>query len=240
MKILKSKKIKFSLSNENSHIEKPKPSRLYVPEWYKKMPSFTGSGHAEVRQANAPTNLTMKHCVPALDAWLTGYVVELWQDMEIVKGKTDQEYQINWGADPTVLESRNPNVAETFPIPLGHKNIHFAWKNPVSMQVPLGYSLLITHPLNRFDLPFTTVSAIVDADVNPMGEGSIPFFIKEDFEGIIPKGTPLFQVIPFKRESWESELDDKVAVEAYKINRRARSITHGFYKKFSWSRKEFN
>ena len=31
--------------------------------------------------------------------------------------------------------------------------------------------------------------------------------LKEEFTGIIPKGTPLAQIIPFKRESWSMETD---------------------------------
>jgi len=30
--------------------------------------------------------------------------------------------------------------------------------------MPAGYSLLITHPFNRHDLPFVTLTGLVDAD----------------------------------------------------------------------------
>jgi hypothetical protein len=107
------------------------------------------------------------------------------------------------------------------------------------MQTPKGYSLLITHPLNRLDLPFTTLSAVVDADKYPISDGSIPFFLKKDFYGIIKKGTPLFQVIPFKREEWDSEMSEELFTEARVYSKKSRSIVSGFYKNFQWSKKTY-
>ena len=33
-----------------------------------------------------------------------------------------------------------------------------------TIEAPEGYALLFTHPVNRFDLPFTTLSGLVDCD----------------------------------------------------------------------------
>jgi len=35
--------------------------------------------------------------------------------------------------------------------------------------------------------------------------------MKNNFEGLIPKGTPVIQVIPFKRDNWKSNIYDKVS-----------------------------
>jgi hypothetical protein len=40
---------------------------------------------------------------------------------------------------------------------------------------------------------------MLESDINS------PFIIKSGFEGIIEKGTPMFQVIPFKRADWQAE-----------------------------------
>jgi hypothetical protein len=70
--------------------------------------------------------------------------------------------------------------------------------------------VLITSPLNRLDLPFRSLTAVIDADVfyhilpDPMqGGGNYPFYLNRGFEGIIPIGTPMCQYIPFKREKME-------------------------------------
>jgi hypothetical protein len=38
------------------------------------------------------------------------------------------------------------------------------------------------------------------------GEINVPFVFKEGWSGILPVGTPMFQVIPFERHHWESEI----------------------------------
>ena len=228
------KVIKFGSPPDHDWIDMPKPARYYMPEWLKKMPTFV-NGKPTIRP-NSP-NGTMKTCMPTMDSFLTGYIVELWQDIEVVHEKDG--VKIYWKNGPDVLKDRDPSIAKELPIPAGHLNLHFVWKNFYSIQTPKGYSCLITHPLNRFDLPFTTMSAVVDTDTLPMGSGSIPFFLKEDFEGIIEKGTPIFQIIPFKRESWSSANDPNLSEitkrNAYKFN----SVAYGFYKKFGWSRKSY-
>jgi hypothetical protein len=109
----------------------------------------------------------------------------------------------------------------------------------LALSLPKGYSCIIMHPLNRHDLPFLTLSGIVDAD-SMLHNGSIPFYIKEDFEGLIKAGTPILQVIPFKRESWKivekRGLFEKAAVNG----KRSLNYTYGWYKKFSWNKKEYN
>jgi hypothetical protein len=98
---------------------------------------------------------------------------------------------------------------------------------------------MISHPANRFDLPFTTLSGIVDSDT-ALHEGNLPFFIKEGFEGLIPKGTPIFQIIPFKRENWKSEIDRDISIEANKNAFSAGSVLFGWYKSKVWKRKTYN
>ena len=50
------------------------------------------------------------------------------------------------------------------------------------------------------------IPAIVDSDVS-VHDLTVPMWIKEGFEGVVPKGTPLVQVTPFKRVDWEAEFD---------------------------------
>jgi hypothetical protein len=70
--------------------------------------------------------------------------------------------------------------------------------------------------------------------------GEIPFFLKQDFEGIIPEGTPIVQIIPIKRDSWESirsKYDDRfVKNSLYQIGK----TLYGGYKKLFWQKKSYN
>ena len=61
-------------------------------------------------------------------------------------------------------------------------------------------------PINRFDLPFLSISGFIDCNYGFSLAGNMPFFIKKGFEGVIPAGTPYMQIIPIKNENWEMEL----------------------------------
>lgn len=206
-------------------VEVPKPSAKFIPEWWKKQDL-----HAGTEMFN---NLSFKACVPFLDSLTCGYMIYTHQD--IVVSRYDGKPVLSWpmGPDPANLRTNYQNL----PIPAGHSDSHFAWKITFGFQLPKGYSILITHPLNRFDLPFTTVSGIVDEGV-PWG-GTFTFWIRDNFEGIIPKGTPIAQMIPFKRENWKSEKSDHL-IEYAKMKAHERStIISGYYKKFIHRKKKF-
>ena len=96
---------------------------------------------------------------------------------------------------------------------------------------------MITHPLNRYDLPFITSSGIVDETVS--WAGTFSFWVKENFEGIIPYGTPMAQIIPFKRDSWEAILDNTKAESIKQERIKALRYNYGWYKKFVHKRKDF-
>lgn len=221
------------------------PIKQHLPDWYKKHPTWLGDGKPHARSTNlsAPT---IKMCMPFLDSMLSGYTVELWMDLDVIRGTGpdgqghgEPETLIAWPTGPVPVKERSNSISEHLPIPTGHSKKHFIWENPFVLKTPPGYSLLITHPFNRHDLPFTTLSAIVDADKEAMGPGAIPFFIKEDFEGIIPRGTPIYQVFPFKRDTWEIERDKSLDEAGRQINMRSQGYIHGWYKKFSWARKDY-
>jgi hypothetical protein len=69
--------------------------------------------------------------------------------------------------------------------------------------MPAGYSLLITHPFNRHDLPFVTLTGLVDADSYIDNFINFPAYWRDTaFSGVLPKGTPVAQCVPVKRDSW--------------------------------------
>jgi hypothetical protein len=230
----KVKLIEFGVNDYR--LSAPKPAKAYIPEWYKKSPAHTDyDKDHKVGSQMRENNKGIKYCMPFLDGLTHGYIAELWQDVQVYRTPTGPE--IHWEVEPAVLSSREKNGNEFLPIPAGHIDRHFVWKNPYSIRTPKGYSCLLTHPLNRYDLPFTTMSAIVDSDqFTP--PGNYPFYLKEDFEGIIPAGTPMFQIIPIKRDSWTSELNK----DLYELGQKRiwKSLAHtGFYKNFLWTKKSF-
>jgi hypothetical protein len=219
-----------------SSIEFAKPiasSSECVPDWYKKIPAFAGG--KPVIANNTKPNITVKNCIPFLDALTTGYMLTTWQDIQVVQD--NGKAHITWLLQPEPLIMRNKSINQPLPTPTGYEDTHFSWLSPVSYKTPKGISMIITHPLNRFDLPFITLSGLVDADKGMAG-GQFPFFIKEGFEGFIPKGTPYAQVLPFKRESWKSQ-ENKDLYEKGKTLTMNCSASKGFYRKNIWHKKDY-
>ena len=66
----------------------------------------------------------------------------------------------------------------------------------------------------------------------------MPFFIKEEFVGVIEKGSPYAQIIPIKRKKWKmiynSGLKDNLSLQGHDVRKK-----EGTYKKKYWVRKEY-
>ena len=210
------------------------PAKNHVPEWYKEVPRWKNN---EVFDLEKGFNKTIKQCMPFLDSLTTGYMIVLPNDL-YVKNNNGAPLIIWSGAEfpPTSRDS----VADLNLVPAGHYPLEFAWSTGVANVIPLGYSMLFTHPLNRHDLPFTTLSGIVDGGLVMYPVGSIPFYVKEKFEGIIPKGTPIMQVIPFRQENWLSKKTKGLVQKGYEHNVKTLSVFTGWYKKTFWTRKKYD
>lgn len=219
-------------------INLPKPARSYVPDWYKKSEKFVGGRHL-LSPIMGLGSKTIKTCVPFLDAFTTGYIIELTQDVQVTHSPNGETI-LNWGvAENPIAEHRSFELMQQFPISEEFTKEAFAWKFDYYYKTPKGYSVLVTHPLNRYDLPFITLSGVVDSD-NGITKGNLPFLIKKNFEGIIPSGTPIAQMLPFKRENWESKENKNLIYEGDKMNFLSRSTAIGWYKKTKWSRKDYS
>lgn len=227
------KKIHFIPSLTGDYeIPIPQKSSKFIPDWYR-------LGELDYIHNNQNVR-GMKRCVPFLDIMLSGYMLVTFNDIEVIKNKNN-EIEINWSNKENVVspivQERTGLSGHTIPRPQGHLNNHLVWSPQWAWKTPRGYSTIITHPYNRFDLPFTTMSAIVDSD-KFYSPGNIPFFLKENFEGVIPAGTPFAQIIPFKRKKWFSVYDPALTRRTDALASRARKI-EGYYKKHLWVKKEY-
>jgi hypothetical protein len=226
------KKFEF-IPNQNVRKENSAPTSIKktMPDWYKKAELYWQKDGQELSG--------LKTCLPFLDAMITGYALTLPVDVHVFKTENG-ELSIKWDRDKhpeDLVSERIGDIGQTIVRPIGHKENHLTWQSSWGFKVPKGYSVLVTHPFNRFDLPFTTVSAIVDSD-KYFTWGSIPFFIKDNFEGVIPAGTPIAQLIPIKREKWtyiQNWFLTKTAIDQGNVARSGKAI----YKKMFRSIKDF-
>ena len=224
---MKKKKI-FSFEPVNKDAEQtvspPSPSKLFMPDWYKQMeaipkPRTFSNGHL---------NITVKGCMPYFDSITAGYMLKT--STEIRFEHTDYG-TINYemASKPQAFTMRENYSA---PIPKEYHQVEFAWHTYWEIHTPPGTSTLFVHPLNREDLPFHTTSGIVDTDQGMfVGVGNLPFYVKKGFTGVIPVGTPFAQLIPFQRDSWESQkMDLDEDSQPSRIHRIHRNISGGYRK----------
>jgi hypothetical protein len=213
------------------------PAKKFVPDWYKKIPRWKNNTIYEVDKGFNPT---VKLCVPFLDALTTGYMISLPYDIYIKNNNGAPFLTTPGGVESKDAPNWRPEITHEKIVPTGCFPYEYTWNYCIAYTFPIGYSALATHPLNRHDLPFITLTGIIDGGVVMQSRGNFPFYIKEGFEGIIPKGTPIIQLIPFRQENWKSKKRVGLIEEGKKHNFLASSVISDWYKKTFWIRKKYD
>jgi hypothetical protein len=215
----------------------PIPASKAVPQWYKDIPQW-GFGETKLSFPldRFNHNATVKRCVPFIDAMTFGYTVTLHDDVYVEQ--TVDGPLLRWKSDAEMVTFHSPDQFEGLVIPANYHTMVAKWHNDYFFDLPKGYSLLITHPVNRFDLPFLTITGLVDCDAHPLTV-QFPFFLQLGFEGMIESGTPVAQLLPVRRESWKSEIGQFKEEESYKRARSFKRTFAGSYRKNFWSKKQF-
>jgi len=196
----------------------PEPASKHIPEWWKNLPTYINDNKFNM-QALMPLgggpspNVGIKRCIPVLDGLSAGYIIRLHCDIEFSYRLGDHPHPLksNRHQNPffsSLIEPVSHWSLEQFDgynIPDGYTHQVYKWNANWIVKTPPGYSCLFTHPIGYNELPFKSLSGVVDTD-SLETDVNTPFIIKSDFEGIIEAGTPIAQIIPFKREDWTSEV----------------------------------
>jgi len=209
-------------------------AKSVVPEWYKKIPKIKNEDDFDMETG---FKKTIKNCIPFLDSLTSGYMIVLPYDI-YVKNNDGNPY-ISWHQQIKNPPTWRENLETLNLVPFEHYPREYLWKTNTAITLPVGYSALFTHPLNRHDLPFTTLSGIVDGGLVLSPKGNYPFYIKKNFEGVIHQGTPIIQILPFRQENWISEIKKELNKEAEKHYQSSFSVFKGFYKDKFWIKKQY-
>ena len=234
------KKIKFHPVGEAEQRDgvPPLPAKEFIPRWYKDLTHFY-TKKPEIRKGMA--NPTVKSCMPFQDAMTAGYIQSAWQDMSfdfLQEPNGDETVYFGAPSETVCFNVRdgNPSVK----LSDDYYPFEFVFHPPFYAELPKGWSLLITQPINVFDSPLMFTSGIIDSDLfTRSSKGNLPFFVKRGFSGVIPKGTPLFQMIPIKRENWISEVEAFDAKKQSDIMRPIYTKFWGGYKHTYWQKKSY-
>ena len=230
------KKIKFYFDDEFDTCELPTPSRINLPGWYKKAHPYENGQKFHPKRSTS----TIKSCMPFADSLLTGYTLNLWLDIYAHKDSNTEEHYFTWNGNSELIKKRTADGMQGFPPPPGYNPQPYAFKNSLMIETPPGYSVIITQPFNNFESPIISLTGVVDTDRHPLFPGYYPFYIKKDFDGLIERGTPLLQIIPFKRDIWTSESDKDMAMRAKRSQKDRSIVFSNWYRKNAWSKKKYD
>ena len=242
------RKIKFVSNrpwvNEES-ASKPGPIIKTLPDWYRKADRFAMNpmtGKPWEMPDGSGKIPTWKACPAVFDVMGTGYAYKTPCDIEFAEDAAGNiQARVLDAQHKNFLLDREP--LPQFVNPPGYHHKHFAWWADWAVELPEGYSALYTQPLNRFELPFLTTSGIVDNDKVHL-PGTMPFFILKGVNGILPAGTPYAQIIPFKREHWESEIEaslpqPEMSAKNLENSAKYRKPDGGIYMNEVWERRRY-
>lgn len=226
------------LEEYSEHFTNIEPASKFIPEWYRKSnPKVNGYDSFLSPENPQATTSTYKKCSPFYDAMTLGYMVHLTADIEVLEN-TIGGIQIIWRTRRDIITTHSNNQWEGLPCPDGYYPFVFKFNNQFKFSTPKNTSLLFMQPSNRFDLPFTTINGVVDADKYNLAI-HFPFFIKEDFRGIIEAGTPIVQVIPFERKNWERKIYKYSPSEVMRDLEIFKSKIKRSYKNLYWTKKNY-
>ena len=232
------RKITFTnVGNAEIHSEYyPKPSKSFLPDWYKNHGSYISDKPKDIIQGKITA--TVKKCMPVFDVLSAGYMIVTHHDIHIAQNEEgiffstpDNVTNINW---------HTPQQIKNHPMAMNVDGIP-KFESPWSIETPKGYSCLFINPTHQRNPYFAIYQWFVDTD-NWSVPVNFPFILTDpNFEGIVPAGTPLAQVIPVRRDAWKINYGSQGEKE--KVNKtytHYKTVFYEGYKNFFWSKKKFD
>jgi hypothetical protein len=237
-------KIKFYPFSEKtiSFAPPPIPALKMLPGWYRAQPSEV---EEETNLLRGNFAATVKKCMPIFDSMTAGYLILAPCDIYLDSTNSEKlEYSVPVSLkmfQSDMFASHDRKQYTNYPIDYSdsHKDL-FRIMPFWSIQTEKGYSTLIMNPMHGESSPLTAIPGIVDTD-SFISEGHFSFIVKSNFKGIIKQGTPLVQIIPFKRDSWEMEIVSEEESERILSKQRLslRSTFVNGYKNKMRAKKEY-
>lgn len=208
-------------------IAEPQPAKTVMPDWFRKLAPI------DKQHLHANNNgLTVKRCMPFIDAMTTGWLLPLAATVRLEIRDNGATVDAGWDFDKVMVS--NHGMHQVAGNPHAHRppcKFHNYW----TITTPPGWSCLFVTPLNRSNPLFEIVSGVVDADTY-RSLINFPFFATAaDGVYTLERGTPLVQVIPFKRQTTHLEgqvrAERKSETETRERIRRLTDACDGWYRK---------
>ncbi|MDB5290334.1 MAG: hypothetical protein JWL69_1575 [Phycisphaerales bacterium] len=182
---------RIEFHNEKSGLEltpHPYPASRHVSDWFKDMPM------------SYPEGSTIKRCPPFLAAMTAGYIIPAPADLRFemsAEGVLSAHGKIGFLGHHAQKQYAGS--------PFG-KHTVVKFHNPWIIVTPPEYVCLVTGPINRFELPFLPLSGLIETGTY-YKEVHFPMacLMRPGQTYELKAGTPLVQIIPFRREEWTND-----------------------------------
>jgi len=196
--------IEFLCSPEDHGVlAPPVPAKEVMPDWFKRLPAVD-------KARLSPTNhaITVKRCMPFFDALATGWILPLAATVRLEIRDEGRTVDAGWDFDRMMVSNHSIHQVTGNPQePRPPSKFHNYW----TIRTPPGWSCLFVPPLNRPNPVVEVVAGVVDTDTY-ISQVHFPFFaIAADGLYVLEKGTPLVQIIPFRRA--DASLPSAIKVE---------------------------
>lgn len=183
---------------EEKHLDilmPPAPAKKFIPEWYKTLDTHI----KHTRDNKGGHAMTAKKCLPMMDAMTYGYIIPLAGDVHV---RTNEDASmIDIVENPYIKlteEHHQDQVGPKFP----NKKQHLVkFINHFTVKTAPGYSCIFMPPMNHIETRFIPLGGIVETDkyLRPVNFPSL--WLAGDYDDYVTAGTPIVQVIPFKRST---------------------------------------
>ena len=208
--------IEFIADNELVEVvPEPTIAGKYMPEWFKGLKILT-----EERSDDKMPVPSAKRCLPMLDAMTAGYVMRTAADIHVVTNHDCSiiEAATKTGSIISAVEKHSWSQVRSE-----------MWDKKIAKQEPLkfinywgiktrpGYSCLFQTLPNHLSKDFMCLSGIVDTDRYPKQVNFPAIWLTPNFDGTLKAGTPLVQVIPFKRDKFPKVITRAKTKAEYKL-----------------------
>lgn len=219
----------------------PKPSSYFLPKWYKDTSSYITNINKNVptvpHQKNNIFDLTIKKCIPVFDALSIGYIIPTFADLLVKKDLNGNTVFFISGDGPQI--EFHPIHQAPYHPSMNHMP-YPKWINPWSIKTPPGYSCMFINPVHSGNKYFSILEGVVDTD-KYISTVNFPFVLNDpNFEGVIPAGTPMAQIIPFKRDNWISKNgNEKDFLMSKENSKYLLSKLSNRYKSLFWQKKNY-
>lgn len=176
---------------------RPKPSKNYIPEWFKNIPNKIYGPLGEIKGLG---DKTVKRCPSFPDFFSQGYVLPMWTDTVLSANKDSFNYNISsdkfkWETHP------NNQLLDYVDGYFNGVKAQYVFKAicPWKIITPPGWSVLQLPLFYHFNQKWSVLPGVVDTDIHNDINQQVLYHTYDE-QIFIERGQPFALYIPFKRK----------------------------------------